>query len=55
MKKYVVTYKVKGEKIWCEECLKKVEVVAKTKKEAREKTFDIICQYHYTIVSIDLI
>ena len=55
MKKYNVTYKIKGERVWCDECLKHIEITAKTKKEAKEKTFEIINQYKNTIVSIDVI
>lgn len=53
MKKYIVTYKVKYEKVWCKECLQTLIVEAKTKKEAREKTFKQINQYTNTIVSIE--
>ena len=55
MKKYNVTYKIKGERVWCDECLKHMEITARTKKEAREKTFEKINEYKYTIVSIDII
>ena len=53
MKKYMVTYKVKYEKIWCDQCLQNLIVEAKTKKEAKEKTFKQINQYTNTIVSIE--
>ena len=53
MKKYMVTYKIKYEKIWCKECLQNLIVEAKTKKEAREKTFKQINQYTNSIVSIE--
>ena len=53
MKKYMVTYKVKYEKIWCKQCLQSLIVEAKTKKEAKEKTFKQINQYTNTIVSIE--
>lgn len=56
MKKiYDVTYKIKGERVWCDECYKHILIEAKTKKEAREKTFEEINEYKYTIVSVDLI
>ena len=53
MKKYMVTYKVKYEKIWCKQCLHNLIVKAKTKKEAREKTFKQINQYTNTIVLVE--
>lgn len=53
MKKYMVIYKIKYEKIWCKQCLQSLIVEAKTKKEAREKTFKQINQYTNSIVSIE--
>ena len=53
MKKYIVTYKIKYEKIWCKQCLQSLIVEAKTKKEAKEKTFKQINQYTNSIVSIE--
>ena len=53
MKKNIVTYKVKYEKVWCEQCLENLIVEAKTKKEAKEKTFKQINQYTNSIVSIE--
>ena len=53
MKKYMVTYKIKYEEIWCKECLQSLIVEAKTKKEAREKTFEQINQYTNSIVSVE--
>ena len=55
MKKYNITYKIKGERIWCNQCLKHMEIIAKTKKEAKEKAFEKINKYRNTIVSIDII
>ena len=55
LKIYDVTYKIKGERVWCDECYKHILIEAKTKKEAREKTFEEINEYKYTIVSVDLI
>lgn len=55
LKIYDVTYKIKGERLWCDECYKHILIEAKTKKEAKEKTFEEINEYKYTIVSVDLI
>ena len=53
MKKYTVTYKIKGERVWCEQCLKTLVIEAKTKKEARQKTFEQINEFRHTIVSVE--
>ena len=55
MKTYQIKHKIKGERVWSESCYSYFEVQAKTKKEAREKTFEEINEYKYTIVSVDLI
>ena len=55
MKTYQIKHKIKGERVWCDECYKHILIEAKTKKEAREKTFEEINEYKYTIVSVDLI
>ena len=53
MKQYTVTYKIKGERVWCDQCLKTLVIEAKTKKEARQKTFEQINPYTNTIVSVE--
>jgi hypothetical protein len=53
MKTYQIKHKIKGERVWSEDCYKYLVVQAKTKKEAREKAFEQINEYRRTIVSIE--
>lgn len=52
MKKYTVATKIKGETLWSDNCLRTFEVVAKTKKEAREIALTMINPYKTTIYNI---
>ena len=55
MKTYKIIHKIKGERVWCDQCLKSLIITGKTKKEAKEKAFEILNPYNTTIVRIDII